>query len=407
MGRAFKILPKNYLEEWGEFETWAEGTSSAPSGWLSASSPFLLSREATNIKFGSYAALLVGSAALGSSAAGVAGIYRTVPNGSDYQGRTFSFGIWAKSASTGPYVEINDGVASKTVHLDGLNAYYFLTTPPMKIDVSATQIRLNLFATKASTVYFDGAVLCEGEDLYTNFNTNIDISGWSPSLNYKQDEYEVSQSEGDTVSEIHRKARTHKLTGQVVGSDVNSTRSNFDALLESLVSWQPNEKRNLFLYDDRVMEVFLRNIDHNYKNGLQFIPFSLNFIVPDGTSRTNARYRSRTVIAASVTEFNLPYTGNAESKPKISFIANQGGAITTCTLTNLTTGETMTYFGTVPTGVALDIDCAAGTVFNSSVNKISDWGTSDFPKLVRGTNYFRFQGSNCTINIDYYERFTS
>jgi hypothetical protein len=151
MAKAFKILPKNYLAEWGEFESWAAGATSAPDGWISASSPFLISSDATNIKYGNRGALLVGSAALGASSTGVAGIYRTVPNGSDYQGRTFTFGLWAKSSSTGPYIELNDGVASKTFHLDGLNAFAFHSLPPMKIDYAATQIRINLFATKAST----------------------------------------------------------------------------------------------------------------------------------------------------------------------------------------------------------------------------------------------------------------
>ena len=404
MGKAFKILPKNYLADWGEFESWAAGGNSSPDGWISASSPFLISSTTSNIKFGVYSALLVGSAALGASSTGVAGIYRTIPDGDDYQGRTFRLGVWAKSASTGPYIEINDGVTSKTVHLDGSNAFVFTTTPVHKVDYAATQIRINLYATKAATAYFDGAVLCEGEDLFTTFENNIDVSDFQPSLNMKQDQYEIAQREGSFIPDNHLQSRNIRLRGQLVGSDVNSARTNFDVLMESLVAWQSTEKRHLYLYDDRVMDVFLKNFDWNYENGLSFIKYNLQFSVPDSTTRYINKYRKRTVIAASVTEFNLSYNGNFESKPVVSFIANQGAAISTCTLENLTTGEALSYVGTVPTGVALDIDCALGSVFNSSVDKVSDF-SGDFMKLVRGTNYFRFSGSNCQINIDYYERY--
>ena len=394
MAKAFKILPKNYLADWGEFESWSQGTS--PDGWITASTPYL-NKESTNIKFGLYSALVGGSN-------GVGGLYRTVPNGTDYQGRTFTLGVWGKSSSTGPYIELNDGVTSKTLHLDGLNAFAFHTLPPMKIDYAATQIRVNLFASLAATVYFDGAVLCEGEDLFTNFDTNIDISDWSPSLSLKQDQFEIAHRDGSFIPDVNLQAKTINVKGQVVGSDVASTRTHFDQFMESLLAWQSNEKRNVYLYDDRVWECFLKSFNHGFKNGLQFIPFTFQLSAPDSTNRGLAKLRKRQVIAGTVTEFSLPYNGNAKSLPVISFIANQGATITTCILENLTTGENFAYVGTVPTNYALDIDCDLGTVLNSSVDSLGNW-SGDFLGLVRGTNNFRFSGQNCVINLDYYEKF--
>lgn len=404
-GKAFKILPKNYLADWGEFDSWSLGMNTNPDGWIAASAP-LIAQEATQIKFGLYAARIIGSNALG-------GVYRTIPNGSgtNFPGRTFSLGVWGKSASTGPYIELNDGVNSRTVHLDGLNAYSFFTTPAMKLDYASTQLRVNFMASVNATAYFDGAVLCEGEDLFVNFDStppnNIDITDWSPTLSMKQDQYEIANREGSFIPETHLQAQTIAIKGQVVGSDVASGAIGFNALMRSVLAWQPNEQRDLYLYDNKVILVFLKNANWNYKNGLQFIPFSLQLSCQDATKRAISKYRSRTVIAGSVTEFNLVYNGNASSKPVISFIANQGVTISTCQLQNLTTQETMAYTGTVPTNVALDIDCLNGTVQNSSVNSIPFFGASDFLTLVRGTNYFRFTGNNCTINIDYFERYFS
>ncbi len=402
MATSFKILPKNYLKDWGEFESWAAGSASAPDGWISASTP-ALSQESTNIKFGSYSARVIGTNALGA----VAGIYCTVPNGTNYQGRTFKLGIWGKSSSTGPYIELNDGVNSQTVHLDGLNAFSFFTTPGMKLDINATQIRVNLFASINATAYFDGAVLCEGEDLFTSLvDGNILVDKWTPTLNMKQDQYEISQREGSFIPDNHLQSRSIRVGGTVAGSDVQSTRTNFDNLMKSMLAWQTDEKRHIYLYDDRVSDVFLKSLDWDYVGrNLQMIKYNIQLSAPDSTTRYINRFRKRQVTAGTATEFNFVYNGNSFSLPVISFIANQGSAITTCQLQNLTTGETIAYVGTVPTNVALDIDCDLGTVFNSSVSDFPNFGTSDFIKLVRGTNYFRFAGTPCQINIDYFERY--
>ena len=400
MGTAFKILPLNYLRDFGEFESWSLGTGSAPDGWLKATSP-TLAREATNFKFGVYGALIIGS-----TGAGVGGIYTTVPDGDDYAGRTFKLGVWAKSASTGPYIELNDGVTSKTVHLDGLNAFVFVTTPSMKLDSLATQIRINLFASQNATAYFDSAVLCEGEDLFTSLDdTNIAINKWQPSMSMKQDQYEISQKEGSFIPDNHMQGKTVRMSGTVVGSDAASTRTNLDNLAKALLDHRTTQMKHLYLYDDRVLDVFLKSFDWDYKNSLKFIDFNFQFSAQDVTTRYLNKLRSRSVIAASVTEFNIAYNGNTETRPFISFVADQGTAITTCSLKNLTTGETIAITGTVPSGVAMNVDCLNGTVFNSSVNAVGQFGVSDFIRMVKGTNYFKFSGSNCTILIDYFERY--
>lgn len=381
-----------------------KGIGAFPSDFPNPTSAFSqivpnVARESTNKKFGNYGAMVAGTDILSLGA-----LYRTIPNSSDYQGRTFSLGAWGMSASTGPYLMLSDGVNSKTVHLTSSSAMAFFTTPPMKIDYSATEIKASLVGYLNATAYFDSAVLCEGEDLFTTFDTNIDISEFSPTLNMKQDQYEIAQREGSFIPETHLQSRNIRLKGSVVGTDVVSTRSNFDSLMKSVLAWQVNEKRNLYLYDDRVLEVFLKGFDWNYLNGLQMIRFNAQMSAPDSTTRSINKYRTRQVISGTVTEFSLPYNGSALSKPVISFVADQGSAISTCVLENLTTGENFSYSGTVPTNVALDIDCDLGTVFNSSVDFISQF-SGDFLGVVRGTNNFRFSGSNCTINIDYYERF--
>lgn len=398
MNTAFKILPKNYLEDWGEFESWSMGVGSAPDGWLIASSA-VISQETSDIKFGVYSVVVSGGGSQGS-------LYRTIPDGESLAGRTFKLGAWCKSVSTGPYIKLSDGVSSSTVHLDGTNAMVELTTPSLKLDANATELRLDFVVPSGVDAVFDSAVLCEGEDLFTSLSDgNVLVDAWTPSLVMRQDEFQISQKEGTFVPETHLSGRSVRVRGTVSGSDVPSARLHFDKLMKGVLAWQTNEMRSIYLYDDRVMEVFLKGFDWNYVRTLSFIRYNMNITAPRSTTRYINKFRNREVVASTINEFNFTYSGSHESRPIISFIADQGSTISTCQLQNLTTGQEIIYSGTVPSGVALDIDCDKGTVFNSSINRIDEFGTSDFIKLVRGENYFRYTGTLCTINIDYFERF--
>lgn len=398
MARSLKILPYNYLGDWGEFEAWAEGASSSPSGWIKGSTPGVL-QESTQIKFGNYSARLIGSSA-------IAGIYRTIPNGTEYQGRTFSLGAWGKSASTGPYIEINDGVSSKTYHLDGTNAFTFRTTAPFKLDKANTQFTIGLWASANATAYYDGVVLCEGENLFTDLaDGNILVANWEPVLNLRSDDFETSNKDGSIVPDVRRRARPIRIKGTIAGSDVNSTRTHFDNFMRSMLSWKTDEQRTIYLFDDRCADVYLQNVNHDFVRGANMVNYVASVINPDASERYIAKLRSRTVITATIQEFNLTYNGTADTLPFFQFAANQGSTITTCRLENMTTGENLAYTGTVPSGAALDIDMLEGTIFNNGVNSISQYGTSDFIRLVRGVNYFRYVGTQCTILCDYFERY--
>lgn len=392
---AFKILPKNYLESWGEFESWAYGAGSAPDGWVIASSP-TIAQETSNINFGNNSVSITGAG----------GLFTTIPDSTSYRGRTFTFGCYAMSSSTAPYIKLSDGVAEVTYHLDGSGAFAEVTTPHMKLDWNNAYLRVDLFCPTGVQAYFDSAVLCQGEDLFTNLsNGDTAISGWTPALALKQDEFDISQNQGTFIPETRLSTRNIRLQGSIVGSDAISARDNFDNLMKSILAWDEKEKRNVYLYNDRVSEVFLKSLNWNYVRTLSYINFTMVMSNPSSVTRSIGRYRNRAVISSTVSEFSFNYGGTAESKPIISFIASQGQTISTCFLQNLTTGQGIIYSGTVPSGVALNIDCSEGTVLNSSVSDLVNFGTSDFLKLVRGTNYFRFSGQNCEINIDYFERF--
>lgn len=395
METAFKILPKNFLNDWGAFESWESGVSDVPTGWI-ASTAATYAQDATNKKFGLYGLAITG----GSFPFG--GVYRTIPEGTDHSGKTISLGIWAKCSASSPYVSFHDGISQTTVHLSTVDAWEELKITK-QIDSSNTQLRIDLTVPAGETAYFDGAVLCEGEDLFTQFDSNIDISSFDPALNIRNNEYEIANREGTFIPDYNMGSKRIRVRGNIVGTDTTSCRTHLDDFMKSLLSWQKTDTRDLYLYDDRVLEVFLKTFQWNYVKTLSFVKYNMQFIAPESVSRYIGKQRTSQVISGTVTEFNIPYLGNAESLPQISIIADQGGAITTCTLENLTTRDSFSYIGTVPTGVALNIDCFSPSVKNSSVDKIEDF-TGIFWGLVRGTNYLKFSGSNCTIKVDYFDR---
>jgi phage-related protein len=80
-----------------------------------------------------------------------------------------------------------------------------------------------------------------------------------------------------------------------------------------------------------------------------------------------------------------------------------GNDITSCLLENLTTGQNLTFTGTVTDGQTLKIDCEEITVLNNAVDQIGSF-SGDFLKLAPGANVLKFTGSNCIIKVDWWDR---
>jgi phage-related protein len=76
------------------------------------------------------------------------------------------------------------------------------------------------------------------------------------------------------------------------------------------------------------------------------------------------------------------------------------------TIENLTTGQVWSWTGTVAAGDTLDVDFENPSILNDGVDAIQ-YSVGDFPqlKLNPGGNQMKFTGSNCTIKVDYTEKY--
>jgi len=393
-----KITPKNLLADWGEFEDWELGASDSPSGWSKNGTP-TIARESTIIKFGTYSLKLVGTGASQY-------LYRAIDNGTDYAGRTIKLGVYVYTAGAGVTISLADGVGTTNSDAHTGGGSWELLTVTRQIDASATKLEVELNIPNGITAYYDHCILVEGEVLSFEFNSvNYTLGNWKDAINVRAPSFEIARREGIYIPETHLGSKTVTVRGDVIGSSAADCRTNFDTLVNILRSWKKDEKRNIYILDDRVKEVFLEKLSYDpLELATRRRTFEASFIAENPTWRYINRSRKRQVIAASPTSFNLSYLGNTEDKPIIYFIADQAVDITSCLLENLTTGESVAFTGTVSSGNTLKIDCDTCEVLNNAVDSIGSF-SGDFMRLVYGTNYLKFTGSLCTIKVDWYNRY--
>lgn len=391
-----KITPKNLLADWGEFEDWENGDDAEPTGWSKTGTP-TIAKESTIKKHGDYSVKLIGTDT-GQD------IHRAIDDGEDYQGRTITLGVWVYTSGAGVTITIDDGVGTtnSSAHTGGGGLELLSVT--RQIDPSATKLQATLNIPNGVTAYFDSCLLVEGEVLYIDLNSNdYAMQMISNNVDVRADDYDIAREEGVLIPEMHVGRKTLRFSGDVSGSSLSNARANFDNLMKSLFRWKKSEKLELSFFDDRIKEVFLNKLSYDPESAGQLHKFDISFLAEKPTWRYISRLRKSQVIASSPTSFNLIYHGTFESKPIIYFIADQAVDISSCLLENMTTGESLTFTGTVTVGNTLKVDCDLKTVENNGVSSLA-YFPGDFLKLVPGTNYLKFTGSLCTIKIDWFDR---
>jgi len=389
MNLDIKISNKNLLE-WSHFEDWESGASAAPTNHTLAGASATIARESTIIKHGTYSAAV-------TRAGTDTTLYYDFPDYADYLGRTMTFGCWvyATVASRGR-LSISDGVSSaESSYHTGVAGWEYLTVS-RAVDASATRIRVEMQVNSGNTtVYFDSGSLVSGSLLYTDLSDEIE--SWDLNRKYRNAKFSVPRRDGAIINSIHFAEKTLSVKGKVCSTALATARTNWDSILQYL----NDGEKDIYLYDDRFVRGYLINADHNYKAALRIIDFSAQFVIQDPFSRYIQRLRTTQAISSSPTAFTVTNNGNIYTRPKISFIA--GSDITTCQLQNLSRAENMVFSSTVSAGNTLEIDSENLTVENNSVDSLSSF-SGDFIVLNPGINNLKFTGSNCTIKIDWFDK---
>lgn len=398
-----KISPQNLLEEWGNFEDWENGASAAPTEFTLSGTGAAVAREATEIKQGTYSAKITyGSAD--------AQLYYDHPDYESYLGRKVKLGFWVKTAvASQARIKIDDGVnTSQSSYHTGGGGWEFLTVEH-DMATNASRLRVICFVDTTGLAYFDGGILCEGDLLFTDLSdgSQFYINRWSASRDIRISDYDPARRHGVILGRPRYDKKPIKMSGQVIGATAAAARSNLETILKAVMAINTlrvdSGLRDLYLYDDRFLRGQPINWEDNRRAALRVIDFDFDFIVPDPFDKYINRQRHVQTITTTPTSFDLTVGGSIFTLPRIYFVASAGD-IETITLENLTTGESMSFTETVDNGNTLIIDCYKETVENDGADAISGH-SGDFLALLPVTNKLKFTGTDCTIKIDFFNRF--
>ena len=159
----FTNLVKN-----GNFSLWVNGTSLAPDQWALINDGTVAQNAAAgNVQFNEFSAEITSSADAASTPDFLEQtIIATIGTADNtiFRGRTVTFGCWVKAgAADEANITINDGVGTTDSSNNVGTGYEFLTVT-RTLDASATTltIRIKVIAN-SQVVYFDGAMLVEGD----------------------------------------------------------------------------------------------------------------------------------------------------------------------------------------------------------------------------------------------------
>lgn len=386
MNAALKISPKNLLD-WSNMEDWVSGTSAAPTEHTLSGASATVAQEATIVKQGTYSAKVT---RVGADAT----LYHDYTGYASYLGRKMTFGAWVyATVASRARLSIGDavGTSNSSYHTGG-SSWEFLTVT-RDIDPTATRIRCGMEVNTGNTSgYFDGGILCEGPNTFTDLSTYIET--WKPSQKIRMSNFVVPRRPGVIIPSSEFDAKTISIGGKIYGTTPTTARTAFDAFIQAVT----NGEKDLFLYDDRLIRGFLSSEDNDHTAALRCMPFTLKFTSQKPYYYYLQRYRSQQSISASPTTFTVTNNGSVISRPDIRFVSG-GSSITSCTLENLTTGQIMSFTATVAIGKTLQMDCENSIVLNDSVDAISNLA-GDFLYLNPGANQLKFTGSNCTIKVD-------
>lgn len=393
MNALISISPKNLLE-WSNMEDWVNGTSSAPTDHTLTGASATVAREGTIVKRGTYSAAVT---RVGADAV----LYADYAGYASYLGRKMTFGAWVyATVASRARLQIGDGVGtSNSSYHTGVAGWEFLTVT-RDLDTAATRIRCGLEVnTGNTTAYIDGGILVEGSTTFTDLSTYLEE--WKPSKKYRMAKFTVARRAGVITPSSEHDSKSYAMSGKIYGTNATTARTAFDAFLQAI----NNGEKDLYLYDDRFIRVFLDSQDHDYIAALRVMKFTLRFHAQDPFYRALQKLRNQQTISSSPTTYTVTNNGTAYTRPVISFVAG-GSSITSLTIENLTTGQTWSWTGTVTAGNTMIVDFENATVTNNSVDSVQ-YSVGDYPqfRLDPGANQIKFTGSNCTIRMDYVERF--
>lgn len=397
-----KISNQNLLE-WSSMEDWVNGTSVAPTQHTLSGASATVARESTIIKTGTYSAKV-------SRVGADTTLYHDHADFADYQGRKVTFGCWVyATVASRARIGISDGVGStNSSYHSGATGWEFLTVT-RNMDIASTRMRVEMqINTGNTTAYFDNGVLCQGDSSLIILADYMDIGTWKTTNRYIDQSYTVPRREGSKIKNMQLESKSLSASGMVVGTTPTSKRTNFDTITKALNSFvkKPNgdiELKNLYFYDDRYYKCYVDALDPEEKAAARIADLRLRFTIPEPFMWAINKTRVNQALAGTTT-FTVTNGGSAISRPIIT-VTNDSSNITSVIVENLTTGQKVSYAGTLLTGDDLVIDTDNLTVKNDGTDDLGNVTNEIGIVLWPGANEIKVTGVvSGDIDFDWFDR---
>jgi len=403
-----KISPENLLP-WSNFEDWVDGASAAPTEHTLSGASASVAREATIIKKSTYSAKVTRS---GTDCI----LYYDVPDYDDYRGKKVTLGAWVyATAGSRGYISIDDGVSAKSSSSanDG-DSDWDWEEITHDINPCASQLRIGFEVRTGNTaVYFDNAVLCEGDDTLTELSDYMDVAKFKPANRFKGQTFDVPRREGSRMPKMQMQSKTIEVSGTVVGSTANAARDNLDALLKRINSLRDKpdgdlENKDLYLFEDRLYKVLVNDVRVDHRAALNVRDVRFRFTASDPYEQYTNKTRHSETISASPTTFTIStVNGTARAKPIIT-VTNNGSNISSLKIENRTSNQVWSYSGSIVTGQDLVIDTDLLTVENNGVDDISNFlGDTDMVLMPEDNEIYVLGLVAGVVKFDWFDRWYS
>lgn len=206
--------------------------------------------------------------------------------------------------------------------------------------------------------------------------------------------YAIAKADHAIEETARRSVVKIAVSGDVAGTSYANLLTNIDTLKAGL----QDGKQKFTLDTDRYIMAQMVSFEYKYKKLETFATWKATFDAPYGFWLSeSATVDSR--VPTSGTAYAITNNGNAPARCKIIFTAPAGGIADNLVFENITTGEGMSFRGTIVAAKDLEIDNRYDTDDFEVLNDGADDHTNfegDFITLNPGVNSVEFTGEAST-----------
>ena len=232
---------------------------------------------------------------------------------------------------------------------------------------------------------------------YVFSGTNALISNFNIKAGQRIRQQVIPRKDGAHIEEAFINPLIVNLKGTLSASSAEGLRTKKDDFLNAIAAGT----QQLFIFDDRYIMAQKRSMTIDLIDGMKFLKFNTSFIAQVPFWVAVAISTDAQGITTATLDYDIGFDGSAYFKPLITIDAAE--ALSDISIENVTTGETISYSGVIGSTGQLIIDLDKFTVEKDGADDIANI-SGDFFSLVNGTNNLIYTGGNCTLTLQWNNR---